>query len=300
MKTPRQTLAVILIAGTSCLAQTPHAAFPIGRQGQVLDVDNTGVVTVADRESNQVVMLTVDLKQAREIGGYGWGNDQFDQPSGLWARNGIDVFVADYGNHRIQRFDRTLNYISTLSTRSSDNPEERFGYPTDVAVSRFGDLYIVDSENSRVLKVGAQNVVGGIIGGMDAGRGRLIRPTRVGVGPEDRVCVLDGSRVVIFDAFGNFVSMLAEGVFHDPSVLYADALGLIVVDGGMVYGFDSHERPACVVTADSLLGDNRHGPIFSLAVNRGRCYCLTSGEIRIVPDPRFAPPAGLDKEGKSQ
>ncbi len=295
----RSLPAFLLLAASTAVAQTPRTTVPIGRQGQVIDVNNNGMITVADREQNVVILLNSDLQQVREVGGYGWGNDQFDQPSGIWARNGIDVFVADYGNHRIQRFDGKLNYISTLFTRTNDNPDERFGYPTDVTISRFGDLYICDSENSRILKVSAQNQVTGSIGGMDAGKGRLTRPTRVGVGPDDRICVLDGSRVVLFDAFGNFQQVLVEGVFHSPSVLYADPLGLLIVDGDMIYGFDAQLRPACALTTSALLGENKLGPVYGLAVSRGRCYCLSPDGLTIVPDPRFGP-GGLDKEQKSQ
>ncbi len=291
-------LAVVLLPPRGRAQQQP--AVQVGRPGQSLDVDNTGMITIADREQNLLVVLNGELRQVREIGGFGWGNDQFDQPSGIWARNGIDVFVADYGNHRIQRFDGKLNYISTLSTRSSDNPDERFGYPTDVTVSRFGDLYICDSENSRILKVSSQDRVTGSIGGIDAGQGRLNHPTKVAIGPDDHVFVIDVPRVVVFDAFGNFSGVLADGVFRTPSVLYGDAQGAIVVDGDMVYGFDAQNRPACAVKITTLLGANHTGPLFSLAVNRGRCYCLTPDGVTIVPDPRFSPPGSIDKEGKSE
>jgi hypothetical protein len=90
--------------------------------GQQLDVDVYGNILIVDTDRNTVRLFSSDTVLVREIGGSGWQNDQFDRPSGIWARNGIDVFVADYGNHRIQRFDRNLNYISTMtSIRTNDS-----------------------------------------------------------------------------------------------------------------------------------------------------------------------------------
>src|SRR5437867_9667221 len=131
------------ISGPQLSAQVTRSA-----SGERIDIDIYGNIYILSADRNTLKVLSKDRTLKREIGGSGWENDQFDRPTGVWARNGIDVFVADYGNHRIQRFDRNLNYVSTLYTRDNPNPEERFGYPTDVAVSRLGDLFICDTENS--------------------------------------------------------------------------------------------------------------------------------------------------------
>ena len=257
--------------------------------GDRVDVDIQGTVYVTDRDRNMVRRLNANLVQEKQMGGMGWGNDQFDHPSGIWARNGIDVFVADEGNHRIQRFDRNFNYISTFSTRESDNPDERFGYPSDVAVSRFGDLYICDTENSRILKLDAQSRFVRTFGGIDAGKGRLGKPTKVAIGPEDRLYVLDGPRIVVFDAFGNFSMVLAEGLFHDPSTLFADPQGVMVVDGEMLYCFDQEGRPVCAALVEKIAPGEPHH-CFSLAAANGTLYLLTEMGLTKLPDPRLSPP----------
>ena len=140
-----------------------------------LDVDIYGNIYILNTDRNTLKLFAKDRSLKREVGGSGWENDQFDRPSGLWARNGIDVFVADYGNHRIQRFDRHLSYVSTLYARENPDPDERFGYPTDVAVSRLGDLFICDSENSRIVKVNRFTQVERTFGGFSAGNYRRPR-----------------------------------------------------------------------------------------------------------------------------
>ncbi len=267
-------------------------------RGDRLDVDINGTIYVLDAEKSTLRLYSKDFALLKEVGGAGWHDTQFDNPDGIWARNGIDVFVADYGNHRIQRFDRNLNFISTLFTRDSDNPDERFGYPAGVTLSRLGDLYICDGENSRIVKVNSLSQVERTFGGFDAGKGRLEKPTAVQAGPHDNIYVLDGARVVIFDTFGNFVNELAPGLFRKPSCMVADDAGASVIDGDTLFCFDENQRPILAQSIRTLTGspDIR---VRSIAFSRGTLYLLAVDGLHAVPDPRVNHDGTLDKEQKS-
>ncbi|HXF99886.1 MAG TPA: NHL repeat-containing protein [Bacteroidota bacterium] len=247
-----------------------------------LDVDINGTVIVVDGEKNVVRQYTPELVPTKEIGGAGWSDDQFDRPAGIWARNGIDVLIADYGNHRIQRFDRQLSFISSFSTRDRDNPEERFGYPTDVALSRLGDLFICDSENARILKVSGLSKVERTFGGLGAGKGRLYRPQQIEVGPSDNVYVQDGKRIVVFDAFGNYL-LTIEGLFASEPLIYADERGLVALADTRFFVFDRDDRPIASVEVDT--SKVRSSPE-AFALGRGVVYILTQDGILTLPDPR--------------
>lgn len=251
--------------------------------GQHLDVDIYGNLYILDTDKNTLKLFSKDRVLKREIGGAGWENDQFDRPSGLWARNGIDVFVADYGNHRIQRFDRHLSYVSTLYTRENQNPDERFGYPTDVAISRLGDLFICDSENSRIVKVNRFTQVERTLGGFSAGEGRLLNPTCVEIGPSDHVYVVDGARIVVFDNSGNFLRAMA-GVFRRPMLLYTNALSVVIVDSTSMYCFDTDERPVCSLPIQTVTGLKR-AEIQSIAFLQDTMFVLTGQGVVALPDP---------------
>ena len=249
------------------------------------DVDIYGNAYFLDAAKNTLTLVSKDGSVVREVGGPGWGDGQFDRPAAVWARNGIDVFVADYGNHRIQRFDRGLNFVSSLSTRDSDNPDERFGYPIDVALSRFGELFICDRENTRIAKVNTSSQVELTFGGFGAGKGRLQDPSQLEIGPKDLIYILDGRRVVIFDTFGNYVGDLLEGLFKNPNCLFADETGVMVVDTGTLYCFDQANRPLNpILLAATLKVDP--SDIRSIAASGGQLYVLTMTGIYHVPDPR--------------
>lgn len=257
--------------------------------GTRLDVDINGTVVLVDGEKNTVRLLTKEMKQSAEIGGSGWGDDQFDRPAGVWARNGIDIFIADYGNHRIQRFDRKLAFISSFSTRERPNADERFGYPTDVAVSRLGDLFICDSENSRIVKVVGLSKIEKTFGGFDAGKGRLKKPNQLEIGPHDNIYVQDampdakqGSRVVVFDNFGNFIHIIGEGLFPVGVQIFADQSGLILLGDGKLFFFDENDRSVHTFELEQAnIRDAR-----SFVINRGIAYFLTDAGLVVAPDPR--------------
>jgi hypothetical protein len=253
--------------------------------GTALSVDIYGNLFVLDSESSILRMYSRDRVLLHEVGGQGWENDQFDRPMGIWARNGLDVYVADYGNHRIQRYDRNLTFISSLYTRDNPNPDQRFGYPSDVSLSRTGDLFICDTDNSRIVKVNLLNGVFLPFGGFGAGQGRLLHPWRAQVGPKDNVYVLDAPRVVVFDNFGNYVQDLAPGIFSNPTALFADEQGVAVLDSSTVYFFDQDNRPGPAVQVEPIVAPE---PVHirSIAASNGVLYLLAESGLYTVADPR--------------
>jgi len=275
----------LLTVVSACAWQLSAQTFPVS--GTQIDVDLLGNIYILNGEQNTLRLLSKENTIIREVGGSGWQNEQFDRPSGIWARNGIDVFVADFGNHRIQRFDRQLNYISTLSTRDSDNPEERFGYPCDVAMSRLADLYICDTENSRIVMVNGVNRAQLTFGGFGGGKGRLQNPSRVKLGPKDFLFVLDAPRVLVYDSFGNYVRELCEGLLKKPTSLFADQNSVVVLDGNLMYCFDLEVRPAGTLPVSSLVA-NDPDQVRSMTFSNGRLYLLVANALVILPDPRAA------------
>lgn len=166
-------------------------------------VDPAGNVYVVDRDADMVHKLDRNVFIENSIGGYGWGNHEFDRPTDVWAENGIDIFVADYGNHRVQRYDRRLSYVATLETRNTGFEIEQFGYPVGVAMNRQGDLYVVDEENLRIVSFGGVDRHRKTFGGMEAGRFRISSPRKIELYGDDLIAVRDGTRLLFFDQFGS-------------------------------------------------------------------------------------------------
>ncbi len=251
------------------------------------DVDLYGRIILVDAPQGTLTLFSTSGAMERTSGGSGWGNDQLDLPAAVWMKNGIDVFVADTYNHRIQRFDRNLNFVSSLFTRESPDPDERFGYPSDVALSRTGDLYICDTENARVLKFTASSRIDRSFGRLAAGQGRLHRPAQLEIGPGDRLYVLDGSCVLVFDPFGNFLRTLGETMNADSVALSADQEGLALLEGDSVAFFDGDDRPAATLHLAGLVGPGLL-PAAGLTVRGDDLYLLLRGGVAVLRGVRKA------------
>lgn len=274
-------MLLALHAGVACMQPRPGST---GIQGDFIQVDLNGDIVVLSRDRGLLRKYS-GMSVVAEAGGAGWEAGRFDSPAGLWARNGIDIFVADYGNHRVQRFDRNLTFISSFSTRDNENSSLRFGYPTGVALSRQGDLYICDGENSRILKVAGGNRVERFFGGFDAGKGRLKDPRGLEIGPQDRVYVHDGDHIVVFDPFGNYLRHISHESFSPQLLMSADSKGLLVIAGGLLIAMDADDRLRSVTPLAQLFSPP---PVEarSMAVARDLLYLLTPEGIITAADPR--------------
>jgi hypothetical protein len=135
-----------------------------------------------------------------------------------------------------------------------DNPDRRF----DIRLMLLFHVWVLSSsvaENSRILKVSMSNEVERNFGGYDAGRGRLYAPEQVEIGPRDFVYVLDQRRVMVFDAFGNFIHDLAGNLFQHPTGMFADGEGVLVLDGDTLYTFDARSvRARPLISSHSVGG----------------------------------------------
>jgi len=117
----------------------------------------------------------------------------------------LKVFVTDKNNHRIQRFDKNLNFIFQFYTRDSDIEEERFGYPLSAVTSNLGDVFILDSENNRILKFDLFGNYLMSIGGYDYGRYFLHDPKQLAISMRNNIYVLDGKEIYIYDNYGTAI-----------------------------------------------------------------------------------------------
>ncbi|MFH0990728.1 MAG: NHL repeat-containing protein [bacterium] len=169
---------------------------------------------IFDADRNLLYRFRDPREEPLIVGGAGWDATSFDKPTGL-ASDGLNIFVADYGNHRISRFDRDLNFISSFSTRDTSFAPARFGYPGGIALSRSGEMVILDTENSRVMKFNAQHRFEREFGGINDLRGKVTQPLKILIDQSDRILVLEPNRLIIFDPWGNFIQTIEGPLFRD-------------------------------------------------------------------------------------
>jgi DNA-binding beta-propeller fold protein YncE len=241
-----------------------------GRQGKTF---------VLDADENKVIMYTNLQDPPKTIGGFGWSSSSFDKPSGI-TTDGVNIYVADYGNHRIQRFDRDLNYISSFSTRDTSDVASRFGYPLDVALSELGDLFILDGENIRVMKFSAQNFYERAFGDINAGRGKLQNPVKL-FATDARIFVGDKNRIVLFDYFGNYMGSIGEGVIKDLCGFTVLPHGILAAASDKIWWFTKEGALEKSALSDNIISEDHVRQIQDVASNGNQVLILTPHKIHV-------------------
>ena len=92
-------------------------------------------------------------------GSEGRGDGQFDGAEGIAVDEKRNVYVTDFQNHRVQKFNPSGTFLAKWDSRGCDDGQ--FIYPQGIAVDFEGKVYVVDRDNGRVQVFGAN---GGFLG----------------------------------------------------------------------------------------------------------------------------------------
>ena len=204
-------------------------------QALSLSVDLSGSIYVSDTGNNRILKFSYDGNLIKIVGGFGWEKEQFYSPYDIHASSVLDIFVADYNNHRIERYDKDLNYISSLYSNENWEEQLQFGYPIGVASSIHGELIIIDRENVRLLKLNSFGEPEMSFGDFAEGKGRLLQPTQVAISPDDKIYVSDSqaNKIIVFDYFGNYLTEIGTNFLKQPQgIFYSPMKFLFVADQG--------------------------------------------------------------------
>lgn len=161
----------------------------------------TGFIYISDTQRNEISKYDTAGNKIISIGGYGWNESSFDEPVDIYATT-LDVYVTDMNNHRIQIFDKDLNYLSSFTSEQYESTDYDFAFPISCATSNQGDLFILDSDNSRLLKFNLTGVFLQDIGGIDAGDFTLDNPYKLAISSDSKIYISDSNQIIVFDLFG--------------------------------------------------------------------------------------------------
>ena len=138
----------------------PSGACPAGSgNGQFnfpgeITVDASGYIYVLDVNNNRVEKFGSSGNYLSQLGcpsgacPAGSGNGQFNNTYDLAIGTNSNVYVADSGNHRVEIFDPSGNYVSQLGCPSGPCPggsgNGQFNFVNGVAVDAYGNVYTSD------------------------------------------------------------------------------------------------------------------------------------------------------------
>jgi sugar lactone lactonase YvrE len=152
-----------------------------------------------------------------------WGEGLFVRPHGLWIGPDDNVYCTDDLDHTVRKFSPDGKLLLTLgvSGKPSDTgvsgmdfrtivrAAPPFHFPTNLALSLEGDLYVTDGYgNARVHKFTADGRLLFSWGEPGTGPGQFRLPHGIAVDPQGTVYVADreNSRLQLFSPDGKFLS----------------------------------------------------------------------------------------------
>ena len=212
---PEQTV-IPVPADTTARAVVEVARF---RDARALAADPAGRLYVVDAAEAVVVVLTPEGARLQTFGGPGSGDYGLLEPSGVDPTNGLEWFVADAGNARLQRLSHDGRLIETIPVPAGEpravgqpepgrlprgEPEGGLrGRPVAVAAGPAETLYAVEAERGVVLQWEGRRLAR--ILGAD-GPNALAEPNDLAVASDGALFVADRAReaVLVYSSLGVF------------------------------------------------------------------------------------------------
>ena len=197
-------------------------------------VTPNGTILVVDSYNNRIQELTLEGNCIACVGERGNQPLQFQCPKGIDVNKTTgQVFIADYGNHRIKVLNPDLTFSYILGSNGSG--QGQFNRPRDVTLDRKGFVYVTDTYNHRIQKVTPEGRFIDMFGTQGSKPGQLDHPSGITVDDNDLLYVTEGShRVSIFTTDGEFIHCFGEkgnkeGQFNLPKGLSLDRFGYLYV-----------------------------------------------------------------------
>jgi DNA-binding beta-propeller fold protein YncE len=243
----------------------------------------TGVLYIADKETNEVYKYDTTGHELKSIGGYGWDEGAFDQPEDIFATI-LYVYVPDRNNHRVQIFDKDLNFISQIKgsqdngQRQSGTEDASFGYPMGCVSSSLGDIFILDSENKQILKLNTSGQFMSRFGNYQSGDYELRSPKAMAISQDNKLLVLQEGEILVFDQYGNGIGKIRLDI--QAAMINITQNNMVLNSPSKLYVYNTGEERSGIKEI-MLSGYDLNDGIVEGLIYKDNLYVLTAHQIAV-------------------
>src|SRR3989338_458761 len=133
-------------------------------------------------------------------GTIGSGDGQFSAPTGIDIDSSGNVYVVDFGNHRIQKFTNTGTFITKWG--SGGTGDGQFNTASGIAVDSSGNVYVSDTAFNRIQKFTSSGTFLTKWGSFGSDDGQFNFPNRVAINSVGNIYVSDAGngRIQVFSS----------------------------------------------------------------------------------------------------
>jgi len=222
---------------------------------RALSLDGNGNIYVVDTQNFRIQKFTSDGQFIAKWGSEGSGEGQFqfinwfaDRPlplAGMAVDARGDIYIADDGNHRIQKFTSDGQFITKWGIEGSGDGQ--FKYPSGVCVDGSGNIYVADSYNHRIQKFSPSGQFITKWGSKGSGDGEFSEPSGISVDSSGNFYVVDSynNRIQKFTTNGQFIGKWGIG--------FAFAKNISVDNGGNIYLTQTDAHRICKYNSEGYL-----------------------------------------------
>ncbi len=237
-------------------------------------VDSTGNVFIADAWGEVVLKVAPGGATTREAGNGGIGSGdggpatsaQLVSPYGVAVDAAGNLYIADSQDNSVRKVAANGTIATVAGNGTADYSgdgqpatQAELQYPGGVAVDAAGNLYIADTQNNRIRKVGTNGLIATVAGNGICGHGgdgspavsaQLCQPDDVAVDSAGNLYITDGAFIRKVSTGGTITTVAGDGTCgysgdNGPATsaemcpfgLTVDAAGNIYIADGAPYDY---------------------------------------------------------------
>jgi sugar lactone lactonase YvrE len=171
-----------------------------------LVAENEGGTSYSEDKTFKTPRVISAPTYSSAFGSKGAGNGQLSEAQGMAVDPSGNVWVADTGNNRVQKFNSKGEYQCQIGAKGSGNGQ--FSSPHGIAADSKGNVWVADTANNRIEEISSECKYVAQVGKAGSGNGQLSGPLDVAVDPSGNLWVADSgnARIEKFDSVGGFLA----------------------------------------------------------------------------------------------
>lgn len=252
-----------------------------------MELDEEGNIYLLESKKHKLhkVFAQNGYDSILSIGGKGISGEGLNQPVKIRATNRQAIYCLDLMNRRLIVFNTNLRILREVNffTLNQNEQNQESGtqiWPQSFEVAPTGDLFILNQEDNRILKMDVYGKLQTSFGGLDYGRGSLINPADMSMNEDNLLFVSDttAQTLQVFDLFGVYkYSLVPPDSFRFK--------GFCLLEKNLLYFNDSelclvHLMSGKVTRLNPMLSGER---ILDVHINRKLLAILTEKQVILYP-----------------